>query len=45
MPKLPRISARDFARALQRAGFELLRQSGSHAFFTSAQGRIGRRNA
>ena len=40
MPKLPRVSARAFARVLQRAGFRLVRQSGSHAFFRHPNGRI-----
>jgi predicted RNA binding protein YcfA (HicA-like mRNA interferase family) len=30
MPKLPRISGRDCIAALQRMGFEVVRQKGSH---------------
>jgi predicted RNA binding protein YcfA (HicA-like mRNA interferase family) len=30
MPKLPRVSGANVVRALQRLGFEKLRQSGSH---------------
>ncbi len=30
MPKLPRISGAEIVRALQRLGFEKVRQSGSH---------------
>ena len=30
MPKLPRISGATAVRALERLGFEMLRQSGSH---------------
>ena len=30
MPKLPRISGAEAIRALQRLGFEKIRQSGSH---------------
>lgn len=30
MPKLPRISGAEAIRAMQRLGFEKLRQSGSH---------------
>jgi predicted RNA binding protein YcfA (HicA-like mRNA interferase family) len=32
MPKLPRISGAEAIRALQRLGFEKVRQSGSHVF-------------
>ena len=31
MPRLPRISGTEALRALQRLGFEKVRQSGSHA--------------
>jgi predicted RNA binding protein YcfA (HicA-like mRNA interferase family) len=37
--KLPEVDARRLARALQRAGFKLVRQSGSHAAFRHADGR------
>lgn len=40
MPKLPRTTAREIARALKRAGFTLVRQTGSHAFFRHADGRF-----
>ncbi|MEH1941399.1 MAG: type II toxin-antitoxin system HicA family toxin [Nostoc sp.] len=30
MPKLPRISSREAIRALERLGFEQIRQTGSH---------------
>ncbi len=30
MPKLPVLSGRELVRALQRAGFEVVRQKGSH---------------
>ncbi|HZL14411.1 MAG TPA: type II toxin-antitoxin system HicA family toxin [Verrucomicrobiae bacterium] len=30
MPKLPRISGSEIVRALQRLGFEVVRQRGSH---------------
>ena len=30
MPKLPRVSGAELVRALERLGFERLRQSGSH---------------
>ena len=30
MPKLPRISGSEAVRALQRLGFEIMRQKGSH---------------
>lgn len=30
MPKLPRISSRETIRALERLGFEQIRQTGSH---------------
>ena len=36
MPKLPRISGAEAIRALQRLGFEKLRQSGSHVVMRRA---------
>jgi len=33
LPKLPRVSGRKLARALERAGFELLRVTGDHACY------------
>lgn len=32
MPKLPRVSGRKVAKALQKAGFELARIAGNHAY-------------
>jgi predicted RNA binding protein YcfA (HicA-like mRNA interferase family) len=37
-PKLPRLTATDAIRALERAGFTLSRQSGSHKIFKNPQG-------
>jgi predicted RNA binding protein YcfA (HicA-like mRNA interferase family) len=34
MPKLPRITGRELVRALQREGFEITRQKGSHVQMT-----------
>jgi len=39
MPKLPRITARDIIAVLERAGFTLARQSGSHKIYKNAAGR------
>ncbi len=36
--KLPRVSADDAIRALERAGFFLARQSGSHKIFKNEEG-------
>lgn len=33
MPRTPRITAKEFASALQKLGWRLLRQKGSHAQF------------
>jgi predicted RNA binding protein YcfA (HicA-like mRNA interferase family) len=38
--KLPRCTARQFARALERAGFTLRRQTGSHATYKNEDGRM-----
>lgn len=38
-PKVPRVTAADAIRALERAGFALSRQSGSHKIFKNPQGR------
>ena len=38
-PKLPRVTAADVIRALERTGFTLSRQSGSHKIFKNAHGR------
>jgi predicted RNA binding protein YcfA (HicA-like mRNA interferase family) len=37
--KLPRATATDIIRALERVGFSLARQSGSHKIYKDAQGR------
>ena len=39
MGKLPILKAKDAAKALQKLGFELKRQKGSHMFFEHADGR------
>ncbi|HEX7344830.1 MAG TPA: type II toxin-antitoxin system HicA family toxin [bacterium] len=36
---LPRITTAETIKALRRAGFQLVRQSGSHKIFRNAQGR------
>ncbi|MBP0027241.1 type II toxin-antitoxin system HicA family toxin [Roseofilum sp. Guam] len=43
MPKLPRISSREAIRALERLGFEVVRQTGSHIVMkqTTEEGKIG----
>ncbi len=37
MPKLPRVSGRQAVRALERAGWEVARQRGSHVVLTRAR--------
>ena len=37
--KLPRVTASDVVKALQRLGFFLVRQSGSHRIFKNDRGR------
>jgi predicted RNA binding protein YcfA (HicA-like mRNA interferase family) len=37
--KLPRLTATDIIRALERVGFSLARQSESHKIYKDAQGR------
>jgi predicted RNA binding protein YcfA (HicA-like mRNA interferase family) len=39
MPKLPRITARQIAAVLEKLGFSLTRQSGSHQIYRNAAGR------
>lgn len=39
MPKLPRVTARQIVRALEKAGFSLARQSGSHMIYKNAEGK------
>ncbi|MGB6298739.1 MAG: type II toxin-antitoxin system HicA family toxin [Rivularia sp. (in: cyanobacteria)] len=43
MPKLPRISSKEAIRALERLGFEQVRQTGSHVVMKKAteEGEIG----
>jgi len=38
MPKLPRVTARQIAAVLEKAGFSLSRQSGSHQIYKNAAG-------
>ena len=40
MPKLPVLSADKVVKALKRAGFKILRQSGSHIHLWNDDGRI-----
>ena len=39
MPKLPRLTAREIAGVLEKAGFFLTRQSGSHMIYKNAAGK------
>jgi predicted RNA binding protein YcfA (HicA-like mRNA interferase family) len=39
MPKLPRLTARQIAAVLERVGFSLSRQSGSHMIYRNAGGK------
>ncbi|MGH8605477.1 MAG: type II toxin-antitoxin system HicA family toxin [Gammaproteobacteria bacterium] len=39
MTRLPRVTATDIVKALKKAGFELVRQSGSHMIFRNIDGR------
>jgi predicted RNA binding protein YcfA (HicA-like mRNA interferase family) len=39
MSKLPRLTAREIAGALEKAGFSLARQSGSHKIYKNASGK------
>lgn len=43
MPKMPRISSREAIRALERLGFEQVRQTGSHVVLKkeTEEGEIG----
>jgi predicted RNA binding protein YcfA (HicA-like mRNA interferase family) len=43
MPKMPRISSREAIRALERLGFEQIRQTGSHVVMKrlTEEGAIG----
>ena len=39
MPKLPRLTARQIITVLEKAGFSLTRQSGSHMIYKNAAGK------
>jgi len=39
MNKLPSLTGKQVVRALQKAGFEVIRQKGSHAFLRHSDGR------
>jgi predicted RNA binding protein YcfA (HicA-like mRNA interferase family) len=39
MPKLPRVTARQIIMILEKSGFTLARQSGSHMIFKDASGK------
>lgn len=39
MPKLPRVTARQITAVLEKVGFSLARQSGSHMIYKNASGR------
>ncbi|MBI2147472.1 type II toxin-antitoxin system HicA family toxin [Candidatus Woesearchaeota archaeon] len=39
MPKLPLLNARELSRILEKIGFQLIRQEGSHMFFEHPDGR------
>jgi len=39
MPKLPRLTAREIITAIEKVGFALVRQSGSHAIYKNGAGR------
>jgi predicted RNA binding protein YcfA (HicA-like mRNA interferase family) len=39
MPKLPRLTAREIVALLERIGFSLARQSGSHQIYRNARGK------
>ncbi len=39
MPKLPRITARQMTTVVEKVGFSLTRQSGSHQIYKNAAGR------
>jgi len=38
-PRKPRLTAEDVIRVIERKGFKLARQSGSHRIFKNAEGR------
>jgi len=39
MPELPRLTARQIVAVLEKAGFSLARQSGSHMIYKNAAGK------
>jgi predicted RNA binding protein YcfA (HicA-like mRNA interferase family) len=39
MPKLPRLSAREICSVLEKLGFSIARQSGSHIIYKNAEGK------
>jgi predicted RNA binding protein YcfA (HicA-like mRNA interferase family) len=39
MPKLPRVNAREIIAVLEKSGFSLARQSGSHMIYKNAVGK------
>lgn len=39
MPRFPRLTAREIAAALEKAGFSLARQSGSHMIYKNSAGK------
>jgi predicted RNA binding protein YcfA (HicA-like mRNA interferase family) len=40
MPKLPRLTAREICSILEKLGFSMARQSGSHMIYKNAEGRV-----
>jgi len=39
MPKLPRLTAREICSILEKLGFSVTRQSGSHMIYKNAEGK------
>jgi predicted RNA binding protein YcfA (HicA-like mRNA interferase family) len=39
MPKLPRLTAREICAVLEKLGFSVVRQSGSHIIYKNAEGK------
>jgi predicted RNA binding protein YcfA (HicA-like mRNA interferase family) len=39
MPKLPRLTSRQIVAVLEKAGFSLARQSGSHMIYKNSAGK------
>jgi predicted RNA binding protein YcfA (HicA-like mRNA interferase family) len=39
MPKLPRLTAREICAVLEKLGFSITRQSGSHIIYKNAEGK------